>query len=84
MDRTKRWVAISDGGSGIEDGLRTHLPRVEAVIPDFYHAAEHLSDWAKALHPDADEAARVATTWCHRLRHEGRAAVLAGLRGGVG
>ena len=80
MDRADRWIAISDGGSGIEDWLRAHFPRVEAVILDFYHAAEHLSEWAKALHPDADEAARVATTWCHQLKHEGGAEVLAGLR----
>ena len=35
MDRADRWIAISDGGSGIEDWLRTHFPRVEAVILDF-------------------------------------------------
>ena len=63
--------AISDGGSEIEDWLRTNVPRVEAVIPDRYHAAEHLSDWAKALRPTADEATAVATEWCHRLKHEG-------------
>ena len=80
MDRADRWVAISDGGSGIEDWLRVHFPRVGAVVLDFYHAAEHLSDWAKALHPDAGEATAVATAWCHRLKHEGGAAVLAGLR----
>ena len=48
MDRAERWVAISDGGAGIEDWLRANFPRVEAVILDFYHAAEHLGDWAKA------------------------------------
>ena len=81
MDRADRWVTVSDGGSGIEDWLRAHFPRVEAVILDFYHAAEHPSDWAEALHPDADEATAVATTWCHRVTHEGGAAVPAGLRG---
>ena len=80
MDRADRWVAVTDGGSGIEDRVRVHFPRVEAVILDFSHAAEHLSEWAKAVHPDADEAAKVATAWCHRLKHEGGVAVLAGLR----
>jgi hypothetical protein len=81
MDRADRWVAISDGGAGIEDWLRSNFPRVEAVILDFYHAAEHLGDWAKALHPDDEaEAGRVAGGWCHRLKHEGGAAVLADLR----
>ena len=80
MDRADRWVGISDGGAGIEDWLRANFPRVEAVILDFYHAAEHLSDWAKALHPQESEAARVAGEWCHRLKHDGGAAVRDGLR----
>ena len=79
MDRAQRWVAISDGGSGLEDWLRGNFPRVEAVILDFFHAAEYLSEWAKALYPDEAEAGRVAGEWCHRLKHEGGAAVLAEL-----
>lgn len=81
MDEAERWVGISDGGAGIEDWLRANFPRVEAVILDFYHAAEHLCGWAKAVHPVGAEADRVAGEWCHRLKHEGGAAVLAGLRG---
>jgi hypothetical protein len=85
MDRAQRWVAISDGGAGLEDFLRANFPRVEAVILDFYPAAEHLSDWAKAWHPDdADAAARQAGDWCHRLKHEGGAAVLAALEAVAG
>jgi hypothetical protein len=86
MDRADRWVAISDGGAGIEEFLRSNFPRVEAVILDFYHAAEHLSEWAQALHPDdAAAAGELAGGWCHRLKHEGGAAVLAALAGlGVG
>jgi hypothetical protein len=80
MDGADRWVAISDGGSGLEDWLRENFPRVEAVILDFYHAAEYLGEWAKVLHPDEAEAGRVAGEWCHRLKHEGGEAVLADLR----
>jgi hypothetical protein len=80
MDRADRWVAIADGGAGTEDFLRDHFPRVEVVILDFYHAAEHLGDWAKAWHPDdAAAAERLAAGWRHRLKHEGGAAVLAAL-----
>ena len=72
MDRAQRWVALSDGGAGIEEFLRANFPRVEAVILDFFHAAEHLGDWAKALHPDDPAAAeQLAGAWRHRLRHEG-------------
>jgi hypothetical protein len=80
MDRADRWIAISDGGAGIEDFLRDNFPRAEVVILDFYHAAGHLSDWAKAWHPDdAAAAGRLAAGWCHRLKHEGGAAVLEAL-----
>ena len=80
MDRAARWIAISDGGAGLEDWLRTNFARVEAVVLDFYHAAEHLCDWAKALHADEVEAQRAGAMWCHRLKHEGGAAVLADLQ----
>jgi hypothetical protein len=80
FDRAERWIAISDGGSGIEDWLRLNFPRVDDVILDFFHAAEHLCDWAKILHPDEAEAKTVGASWCHRLKHEGGAAVLADLQ----
>lgn len=82
MDRAERWIALSDGGSGLEDWLRANFGRVEAVILDFYHAAEYLGDLGRALHPD-DEEAREGWLggWCRRLKHEGGPAVLEGLRG---
>jgi hypothetical protein len=80
MDRAQRWLAVSDGGAGIEEFLRVNFPRVEAVILDFFHAAEHLSEWARAQHPDDAAAAEsLAGHWCHLLKHEGGAAVLAAL-----
>jgi hypothetical protein len=80
MDAAERWIALSDGGAGLEDWLRTNFPRVEAVILDFYHAAEHLCDWAKALFVQESEAKRESAAWCHRLKHEGGEAVLQALR----
>ena len=57
--RADRWIAISDGGSGLEDWLRVNFARVEAVILDFYHASEHLGDLAKAWHgPGTEESER--------------------------
>ncbi len=82
IERAERWLALSDGGSGLAEFLHRNFPRVEAVILDFYHAAEHLSDLAKAW-PGADErtAAEVGQTWCHQLKHDGGQAVLDTLRG---
>lgn len=81
MEKAERWIALSDGGNGLEDFLRTNFGRVEAVILDFYHAAEHLGRLAKVWQP-RDEAAATALhgQWCHRLKHEGGAALLAELR----
>jgi hypothetical protein len=81
MDGAQRWVAISDGGSGIEDWLEQNFPRVQAVILDFFHAAEHLCEWVKALHPDDEPTiGRLSQDWCHRLKHQGGAVVLEALR----
>jgi hypothetical protein len=78
LARAERWVALSDGGSGIEDFLRTNFPLVEAVILDFWHAAEHLATWLRTLDPDDPAAVeRALGHWCHRLKHEGGRAVLA-------
>jgi hypothetical protein len=79
MHAAQRWIALSDGGAGIEDWLRVNFPRAEAIILDFYHAAEHLCDWAKVLYPQESEAERVGGAWCHRLKHEGGEVVLAAL-----
>src|SRR5262249_14717117 len=81
MERAEVWVALTDGGSGLEEFMRVYFPRAELVL-DFYHAAEHLNELAKALHPgDPARAAAVAAAWCHALKHEGGAAVLAELEG---
>jgi hypothetical protein len=81
MDRAERWIALSDGGSGLEAWLGANFGRLDAVILDFYHAAEYLGEVARALHP-ADEAARASWLgdWCGRLKREGGPAVLEGLR----
>lgn len=77
MNEARRWVALSDGGGGLEDFLRKNFPRVEAVILDFWHAAEYLGELAQALHPQDEEAAEDwRGQWCHRLKHEGGQAVL--------
>jgi hypothetical protein len=82
MDRAERWVALADGGSGLEDFLRANFGRVDALIRDFWHAAEYLGELAKALHPGRDEEAESwRSAWCARLKAEGGAAVLGALRG---
>lgn len=81
MDRADRWIALSDGGAGLEGWLGTTFGRVEAVLLDFYHASEHLGDLARACHGAGTEAAEAEhQRWSHRLKHEGGAAVSGALR----
>jgi hypothetical protein len=70
-DRAERGVALTDGGSGLEDFMRVHFPRAERIL-GFDHAAEHLAELAQAVHGGAAEAAEVqAEGWAHQMRHEG-------------
>jgi hypothetical protein len=81
MDHADTWVALTDGGNGLEAFMQSNFPRVEAVILDFWHAAEYLGKLAKAWHP-RDEAAANARKegWCRILKEEGGTTLLAVLR----
>jgi hypothetical protein len=80
MERADIWVAIGDGGSGLEAFLQQNFPRVVVVICDFYHVSEYLADLAKVLYPGQEEASKAWTQqWCHRLKAEGGQAVLTSL-----
>lgn len=50
-------IAITDGGNGLEEALQRHLADNLTTILDWYHAAEHLCDFAKVWHAH-DETAR--------------------------
>jgi hypothetical protein len=51
-------IAVTDGGNGLEEALQRHLAENLTTILDWYHAAEHLCDFAKVWHA-RDEEARV-------------------------
>jgi hypothetical protein len=81
IDAARRWVALTDGGAGLEEFVGVYFPRSECIL-DFYHAAEHLNGLAKALRPGDEEGAKtLAGAWCQALKHEGPKAALAELRG---
>jgi hypothetical protein len=75
-DDAQQQIALSDGGSGLEEFFRKHFP-LAVVILDFWHAKEHLVELEKVLFGEGSEEGR---TWleerCHQLKHEGGAAVL--------
>jgi hypothetical protein len=74
-------IAVTDGGNGLEEALQRHLVDNLTTILDWYHAAEHLGDYAKVLHA-RDEEARAR--WQHEaksiLYDHGGEALLAHLR----
>ena len=73
-------IALTDGGNGLEEALQRHLAEDLRTILDWYHAAEHVCDFAKVWH-SRDDAARAA--WQQQakdiLYEQGGAALLAHL-----
>jgi HEPN domain-containing protein len=49
-------IAVTDGGNGLEEALQRHLAEHLITILDWYHAAEHICDFAKVWHASAEEA----------------------------
>jgi hypothetical protein len=82
MEQADVWIALTDGGSGLEEFMQKNFNRAELVlILDFYHAASYLEKLAKTLHPKEEEASkRQAEQWCSLLKAEGGAVMLAVLR----
>jgi hypothetical protein len=78
LDQAQTWVALCDGGVGLEEFLQMNFPRLEAVILDFYHASEYLAKLAAALHPtDEDAALKQTKSWSRLLRDEGGEVMIA-------
>ena len=78
LDDAEVWIALTDGGNGLEPFMETNFPRVEAVIVDYWHASEYVAKLAQALHQDDAEGAQVQTQeWKRLLKEEGGWALLA-------
>jgi hypothetical protein len=65
LAEVKELIAITDGGNGLEEALQRHLADQLVTVLDWYHAAEHVCDFARVLHPQ-DEAAR--TAWAQQTK----------------
>src|SRR5262249_14488745 len=83
MEAAEVWIALSDGGSGLEEFLQRNFNRPDlVVILDFWHVASYLEALARGWHAkDAEASAALAQGWCHTLKHRGGTALLAELRG---
>src|SRR3982750_4442545 len=78
MESAEVWVALTDGGSGLEGFVRENFARPDlVVILDYWHAAGYLEDLARAAHPAEEGAAgELARGWCRLLKEEGGAVTL--------
>src|SRR5438874_4624107 len=63
--RVSDLIAVTDGGNGLEEALQRHLAEDLRTILDWYHAAEHLCDFAKVWHAHDDEA---QAQWQHQAK----------------
>jgi hypothetical protein len=86
MNRAEQWIGLTDGGNGLENFLKVNFPGPLEfgtdleVILDFWHVADSLLKLAKALHPsDEEQRQGLLTTWCHTMKHEGGARIVAEL-----
>ena len=74
------WIALTDGGNGLESVLQRHFPCLTCIL-DFWHASEYVAELARAVHGDDEEAfGQLNHRWCHQMKHEGGAALLAELQ----
>lgn len=80
MDAADRWIGLSDGGGGLDEFFRVYFPGAVLIL-DFYHAAGHLAELARAWGGDPAAVAARLDGWCHAMKHQGGAAVLAELEG---
>jgi hypothetical protein len=78
MDRADIWIALTDAGGGLDHFMEVNFPRAIRIV-DFRHAGEYVHDLAKVYRPAEAEA--LAAAWCHQLKHEGGAALLAVFEG---
>lgn len=74
MDAAAQWIALSDGGNGMDGFLDVNFPRAVRIL-DFQHVAGHLSDLAKLIRA-GEGGEKLAGVWCHTLKHAGGARLL--------
>ncbi len=74
MDAAQQWLALTDGGSGLEHFIDVNFPQAEKIL-DFRHATEHLSDFTKQYRP-GKPGEKLLDAWCHTLKHAGGARLL--------
>jgi hypothetical protein len=74
MNAAQQWLALTDGGNGLEEFMDVSFPRAVKIL-DFQHAAGHVHDFAKVLRSGV-AADKLAEAWCHTLKQAGGARLI--------
>lgn len=73
--------ARADGADWICELTRVNFPGARFLV-DFYHTAEHVCDFGKAVHGEGTKESSTANKkMCHMLKHEGPQALLDNVNG---
>jgi hypothetical protein len=74
MDAAEQWIALTDGGNGLERFIDVNFPRAVKIL-DFQHAAGYVNNFAKAWRTGV-AGDKLAEAWCHTLKHAGGARLI--------
>jgi hypothetical protein len=83
VDQADRVNVLTDGGNGLENCMLDVLGGIAkeiVFILDFWHVSEHLQEFANLFITEEEQRRKQVQGWCHRLKHEGGAALLKDLR----
>jgi hypothetical protein len=71
MEAAEQWIALSDGGSGLEAFFDVYFPRAVKIL-DWQHVVGHLAALARLARP-GPAGEKLLAAWCHTLKHAGGA-----------
>jgi hypothetical protein len=74
MEAADVWIALTDGGNGLEAFLDVNFPKATKIL-DFQHVAGHVATFAKQFRTGL-QAERLLAAWCHTLKHAGGATLI--------
>ena len=79
LESAQELLSLTDGGPWIRNQILQHLPRLRAMLLDFYHLSQHVWSTAHVCLGPGDEAKAWARQQLHDLKQVGPQSVLAAI-----